>query len=509
MNASLSQIRSVVPRFVARAEPKDPSEGPIGETFPLLRYYLGTSLAVIATITIVVAFLFVKRAEADFSRHSTERAAVEAAHLVQILYYSLWEPRVELEPDLTLQDTIEPAPLKRFVRGTTFGLDIVGLEIRDVDGSRLWSTVPGTVDNRIVDSATFQTFVSKGVYESALLRDVPWALADDTGRRLDVIRSLYPMRDAALDGGQEGSVIGVLEVIKDVTAPLAKTRRDALWVAVLGSVGTGAVLFALLFLIVYRADRIITQGRKRLAETRAKHVESAKLAALGELVSGVAHELNNPLTSIWGLSQLLVSKDVDKATGKRHLRIISSEAERTVGIVQNLLSFARGGTGEMSYVSINEAVEAVLDLRKYELNVNSIALKVSLQPDLPMTLADPHKIQQVALNLIVNAEQAMTESKVGDMLYLKTERADDVIRLVVADNGPGIPEKNVERIFDPFFTTKDVGKGTGLGLSICYGIVQEHGGSLRVTEESPHGTRFTVELPIVAERGVSRGDSTQ
>jgi len=201
------------------------------------------------------------------------------------------------------------------------------------------------------------------------------------------------------------------------------------------------------------------------------------------------------LTSIWGLSQLLMSKTTDPSD-QRELVTISSEAERSVHIVQNLLAFACGGSNLKSYVAINDAVDAVLDLRGYGFRQQSVELVVSLEEDLPMTMADPHKMQQVVLNLITNAEQAMLDAKVGDRLLVKTERSGDVIRIVVADNGPGIPGENVDRIFDPFFTTKDVGKGTGLGLSICYGIVKEHGGQLRVRNGSPRGAVFTVELPI-------------
>ena len=202
-----------------------------------------------------------------------------------------------------------------------------------------------------------------------------------------------------MDGGREGKVIGIIETVKDVTDDRASTRKETLIVATLGSIGSGAVLFALLFLIVFRADRMITRGRlkllakqRELEDAHAKQILSGRLAAVGEDLLGVAHELNNPLTSIWGLSQLMIARNPDPRD-RKELVTIGSEAERSVHIVQNLQSFARGVSNLKSYVDINEAVEAVLDLRSYGLRQQSVELAVSLDPDLPMTMADPHKMQ--------------------------------------------------------------------------------------------------------------------
>lgn len=472
------------------------------DSYPLLRYYLVTSLLVIVVVTIAVAFLFVRRAETDFATKSAERGAAETAHLAQILYFSVWAPAAENQSDVILRDAIDPDALTALARGTKFGLNMLSVNILDLDGIALWSSDPYTLWERALDMGAYETAADYGVYTSVLQRDIVPPRTDDPRTSIDVVRAFYPLKDVPLGVGQEGRVVEVIETVKDVTDDRASTRKETLIVATLGSIGTGAVLFALLFLIVFRADRMITRSRlsllakqPELEDAHAKQILSGRLAAVGELVSGVAHELNNPLTSIWGLSQHLMSKTTDPSD-QRELVTISSEAERSVHIVQNLLAFACGGSNLKSYVAINDAVDAVLDLRGYGFRQQSVELVVSLEEDLPMTMADPHKMQQVVLNLITNAEQAMLDAKVGDRLLVKTERSGDVIRIVVADNGPGIPGENVDRIFDPFFTTKDVGKGTGLGLSICYGIVKEHGGQLRVRNGSPRGAVFTVELPI-------------
>jgi signal transduction histidine kinase/FixJ family two-component response regulator len=232
---------------------------------------------------------------------------------------------------------------------------------------------------------------------------------------------------------------------------------------------------------------------------QSKLLQTEKMAALGQLVSGIAHELNNPLTSIQGYAQLLLSghSASDRSGNVRH---ISMEAERAGRIVKNLLLFSRETKPERRAVNLNEVIERTLALRSYELKLENIAVELMLGPGLPHTLADAAQLQQVILNLIVNAEQAIAqgrgEENQGGSIHIRTRRlAGDRIGMEVSDDGPGIASEIVSRIFDPFFTTKPAGIGTGLGLSIVYGIVQEHGGEVSVESKPGHGTTLTVELP--------------
>ena len=220
-----------------------------------------------------------------------------------------------------------------------------------------------------------------------------------------------------------------------------------------------------------------------------------RLASLGEMAAGIAHELNNPLTGVVALSQLMLEAGVPPEI-KDDLEAISSEGQRAASVVKNLLSFARSHTLSAQPVEINAVITQVLSLRAYEHRVSNIEVVTHFAASLPEIVADHFQMQQVFLNIVLNAEQAMIESKGRGNLTVTTEKLDGMIRISFADNGPGIPPDIINRIFDPFFTTKEVGKGTGLGLSICYGIVTKQGGRIYAQSQPGQGAAFIVELPI-------------
>jgi signal transduction histidine kinase len=254
-------------------------------------------------------------------------------------------------------------------------------------------------------------------------------------------------------------------------------------------------------------------------EAQAQLVQSAKLAAVGSLVAGIAHELNNPLTSILSFAQLLQHRDLGEEA-RFDLDKILAEARRATRIVRGLLDFARQRPPERKPIQINGVVASALKLLAYELRAHTIECTTHLSPELPPTMADPHQLRQVFVNLIHNACQAMSAARDRGHLTIMTELGASTfsssqpgetsfIRITIRDDGPGIPPDVLPRIFDPFFTTRPEGEGTGLGLSICHGIVSEHDGHIWAESEpgSPGGTTFFVELPLVVAE-TQRGDSS-
>jgi signal transduction histidine kinase len=226
-----------------------------------------------------------------------------------------------------------------------------------------------------------------------------------------------------------------------------------------------------------------------------------RLASLGELASGAAHELNNPLTSIIGFSQLLMEKETPDDI-REDLKLIYSEAQRAASVTNNLLSFARKHAPVKQLNQINNIIEDVLELRAHEHKANGIDVERHLDPNLPEIMVDYFQMQQVFMNIIINAEYFMIKMHNAGTLTITTKKENSTVRISIADDGPGITPENLGRIFDPFFTTKEAGRGTGLGLSICHGIVSEHGGQIYVRSQLGKGATIFVDLPIKKPRHI-------
>jgi PAS domain S-box-containing protein len=236
------------------------------------------------------------------------------------------------------------------------------------------------------------------------------------------------------------------------------------------------------------------------AMLRSKLLHAEKMAAVGQLVSGVAHEVNNPLTAILGFTDLLLENPELPESARRDLRVILQEAQRTKQIVQNLLSFARQMPPERQSVQLNSILQRTVHLRSYDFISHGIQVIERLDESLPQVVGDSHQLQQVFLNILNNAYDAVRESETARpaRIEIVSAQSGSFAEISFRDNGPGIIDP--EKIFDPFFTTKDIGKGTGLGLSICYGIVREHGGEIVCHNNlDSEGATFIVRLPVASE----------
>jgi signal transduction histidine kinase/CheY-like chemotaxis protein len=239
----------------------------------------------------------------------------------------------------------------------------------------------------------------------------------------------------------------------------------------------------------------VEERTKQLQDLQQQLIQSAKMSAVGRMLSGMAHELNNPLAVIMGNTELAKKRLVAAGGDPREIKLMETlheQGDRCRKIVANLLQFARQEAPRLQAVKLNDLVEQALQLREYELNTRNIELIREFDPANSAFSADPNKIVQVVLNLLNNAHDAIREAGTAGKIWVRTSTEDGQVRLEFSDNGTGLCEP--ERVFDPFYTTKEVGQGTGLGLSVCYGIVEEHSGSI-TAENWEHGARFTILLP--------------
>jgi two-component system NtrC family sensor kinase len=235
---------------------------------------------------------------------------------------------------------------------------------------------------------------------------------------------------------------------------------------------------------------------------QSKLMQTEKMAAVGQLVSGVAHEVNNPLTAILGFADLLTQDAAVPASARSGLQIIIDEAQRTKQIIQNLLSFARQTPPQHEPLQINDLLRRTILLRAYDFANSGLEVKERLHEPFPEIVGDPHQLQQVFLNILNNSYDAVRETGEPGTIEIETAIRGDMAEISFLDTGAGI--RDPQRIFDPFYTTKELGKGTGLGLSICYGIVREHGGEIvAVNRQNGRGAVFTVRLPLQAARAAA------
>ncbi len=253
-------------------------------------------------------------------------------------------------------------------------------------------------------------------------------------------------------------------------------------------------------LVTYQdiTERKEAEENRRAVEQKAQ--VASRLAAIGEMAAGMAHEINNPLTAIIGYADLVLEHEGVPEDVKEDIRLIADSGHRVADIVSRLLAFARQSKTVRICSDLNELIEGTLKMRQYALKTGGIEVERNFDPELPPTTVDPLQLQQVFLNLIVNAEQAMKSARGRGVLRIATSLLPgDIIRLSFTDDGPGINPENIDKLFHPFFTTKPVGEGTGLGLSLSHGIVSQHDGALYCRSELGQGASFIIELPVSSE----------
>jgi len=387
--------------------------------------------------------------------------------------------------------------------------EVVRVQVWDRNATVLWSDEPRLIGQRFPDNDELK---------EALAGEVSVEIKTLEGREHAYERTSYTTLAEVyvpIVSKRTGQVVGVVEVYKSPLRLLAAIQRARLviWtISLAGALILYAVLFALVRQVYGRQVREealqahaaeleaqVTARTRELEAQREALFQAEKVAAMGQLLAGVSHELNNPLSTIVGYTQLLLRR-VGADPMAEQLAKIASSAERCTRIVTNFLALARQYPPARQLTQLNQLVDDAVELLSYSLRIDGVDVVRRFAPDLPLLWADPHQLQQVIVNLLTNAHQALRSVPTRRRLTLTTryERASDRIRLEIADSGAGVPADIRTRIFDPFFTTKAPGQGTGLGLSLCRGIVDAHEGGLRLEATPGGGATFVVELPAGA-----------
>lgn len=247
----------------------------------------------------------------------------------------------------------------------------------------------------------------------------------------------------------------------------------------------------------------LRERETRLREAHAQLLHSEKMAAIGQLSAGLAHEVKNPLAGILGYAQLTRRSLNDPDVITKNLDVIERETRRCTDIISNLMRFARQETGERAVTDINVAVSRAIALVDHQLGLHKVRIETELHSGLSPVSCNANQLQQVVMNLLINAQQIMEPA--GGTVHVRTRMSESDVIIEVDDTGPGVPPELRTRIFEPFFTTKQAGKGTGLGLSVSYGLIRDHGGDIRVSDAPSGGARFTISLPTGADRKSGQG----
>jgi len=290
----------------------------------------------------------------------------------------------------------------------------------------------------------------------------------------------------------------VLLIVRTFSRPLGRITVAAVQVTK-GEYGTEVDLrhsndeIGLLAESFNEMSRKMANDIEQLRHLNEQLIRTEKLAAMGTLAAGVAHEVNNPLASISSLIQMMQSKNDLNEESRDRLKLISAQIQRITRVTKDMMDFARVRPAAKTRIDINEQIETSLRLASFDKSFQKIRLKKDFAENLSFVLGDRDQLQQVFLNLFLNARDAMPD---GGELFIRTSESNEQIRIEIADGGIGIDETNLKQIFDPFFTTKPAGKGTGLGLAVCYGIVTAHGGRIEAAANDKNGTTFCIVLPV-------------
>ncbi len=538
------------------------------EKFNLILYYTVTSFVVIAMISLAVGWVFPRMESEALIKRSEAYAQYFVLHLNYEIYKDFLLPILKRNRQIDLENNrAQFKRLDKVIRENMYGLNIKTLYLYDLEGRVVYSTTPehiGFTVNR--DSNKKLDMAIHGKSASALRLA---GTTDSIGAYVDesLLESYFPFYSMEGNGTKKGQ-IGVLEIYQDMSA-LKMQMLAARKKAIIMTSSAMAMLFLALFLVVLKASRIINtrtsqlidarntlerkveertqdirDAYKKLQDTQRKLLQSEKLASIGTLATGLAHEINNPLASVASCAEGLIERlktiplrkeqqpgepytvdggndssntpayghheiaedECDTGNNEKrdhlktlevfpeYLRIICEETYRCKAIISNLLNFSRQSEPRFERVEITRILHDTLAMVRRRPRLGERTIRLSISDALCYVVGDAQQLKQVFLNLIINALHAIEN---GGEVFISVLQKQSFVQVVFQDSGMGIKPEHLDKIFDPFFTTKPVGEGTGLGLAICYGIIDVHNGKIDVFSEGDgKGATITVTLPI-------------
>lgn len=501
------------------------------ERFNLLFYYTLTSFLVISAVSVGVGFLFAKLEKDALVKRSLNYFKYMTTNLNYAVYQEFFFPTIKSGQLIDLENNrAQFNALDAAIRRHTFGQNVQKLYIFDMNGHIIYTTVPEhvgyTVERGINDA------LDKAIQGGHANRVLQPGITDDKGAMAEttLMESYYPLYEYHENSPLTGRQVGVIEIYQDMSdlvMQIASARNKA----IITTASTMGFLFVLLFLIVGQGARVINirtrelkdarqnleqKVEERTRETKRAYLElqkaheslvqSEKMASLGRLVAGIAHEINNPLASIGGCAEGLLKRleRIGKINGELkefqdYLKIIYDETYRCKGIISQLLNFTREIKPAFEPTELKELISDVSSVirRQVEAEGRNVKIELDFTSEPIFVSADPHQLRQVFLNLFINSLDAIKEE---GRITVSARSNGSEVTISVQDTGSGIKPEHLGKVFDPFFTTKPVGKGTGLGLSICYGIIGAHGGKVEAFSEGiGKGSTFKITLTLLEE----------
>jgi two-component system sensor histidine kinase HydH len=466
------------------------------QPFQLVKYLSLTSLVVILVCTLLLSSFISKRAKDILVKKSEQYAFLAAESLNHQVFYQFTLPTMVMDGEIRLSRPSQFERLDKVVKNAIHGFNIERVNIYDTEQVLTYSTQPEEIGKQEESGEPFKQAM-EGESTSLLVGRGQSFLGFEWSPEVRKLKTYLPMQVEKTLTLKRGKILGVFEITQDVTGDYETIGRFE-WIVVSSSMLFVGIVFVTLLPIVKRAERIITARaaeRKRLEE---RLHQAERLAALGEMIAGVSHEIRNPLGIIHSTAELLHTR-VENQRQKKLSGIIVEEATRLNGILTEFLDFARPKTLRVFPCRIEDILERNLRTIEAELLKRAVQLERYYEPRVYVMQADPDLLYRAHLNLLANALQAMPD---GGILRVQTRLFNGLrppqVELRIQDTGPGIPEDLYQKIFNPFFTTRE--KGTGLGLAIVRSIIDSHHGDIEVISGTGRGTTIIIRLPLTQEQ---------